>query len=68
MKTIVVLLAVLFSFSSVQADLVPEGDWVYDTVSNVSWLRDANYALTTGYSQTLNNPSGVGSYGLMTFA
>jgi hypothetical protein len=47
-----VLLAVIFlGFSnSIQAELLDRGNgMIYDTVLNITWLQDANYAFTSGY-------------------
>jgi hypothetical protein len=42
-----------FNTFSVQASLVDRGNgMLYDNVLNITWLQDANYAKTSGYSST----------------
>ena len=37
-------------FTAVQAELIDRGDgMIYDTVLDITWLQDAQYALTSGY-------------------
>lgn len=40
----------LFLLTTVRAELIDRGDGlIYDTVLDITWLQDANYALTSGY-------------------
>jgi hypothetical protein len=49
LKKLILALALLASVS-VQAALVDRGGgFMYDTVLDVIWLQDANYAQTSGY-------------------
>jgi hypothetical protein len=51
-RVIITLLAVEFAGNS-QASLVDRGNGLlYDDVLNLTWLQDANYAKTSGYSST----------------
>ena len=47
--TALVLLAGMGLASTAQADLIDRVFAVYDTDRNISWLKDANYAQTSGY-------------------
>jgi hypothetical protein len=41
----------IFSNLTAQAALIPRGNgMVYDDVMHVTWLQDANYAVTTGFA------------------
>jgi len=46
---ILLLLAGIGLASTAQAELIDRAFAVYDTVSHLSWLKDANYAQTSGY-------------------
>ena len=46
---ILLLLAGMGLASTAQADLIDRVFAVYDTDRNISWLKDANYAQTSGY-------------------
>jgi hypothetical protein len=47
------LLLVLGLWASAQATLIDNGGgFIYDTDFNITWLQDANYAKTSGYSST----------------
>jgi len=54
-KTLLALALLASAATSVtaQASLVDRGNGLlYDNVLNVTWLQDANYAKTSGYSAT----------------
>ncbi|MEI7464290.1 MAG: PEP-CTERM sorting domain-containing protein [Burkholderiales bacterium] len=54
--TLCAAMAGLLSGGSAQATLVDRGGgMLYDTVLNVTWLQDANYAATSGYCNTAGN-------------
>ena len=49
LKTFVIV-GLLSLFTGVQAELIDRGNgMIYDTVLDITWLQDANYALTSGY-------------------
>ena len=49
-------MAVLLGSGSAQAALVDRGGGLlYDTVLNITWLQDANYARTSGYCNSSDN-------------
>ena len=51
----------LFSATGVYAELYDRGGGlIYDDVLDVTWLQDANYAATSGYTLTLPNGSTIG--------
>ena len=51
------LCAVLTASGAAQAALLDRGGGlIYDTDLNVTWLQDANYAITTGYNQPQDVP------------
>ena len=67
--TLCAAMAGLLGSGSAQATLVDRGGgMLYDTVLNVTWLQDANYAATSEYCETLGNchPMG-GPTGRMTW-
>ena len=53
MKTKLLLPLLLITATSVQAQLYDNGGGlIYDSALNITWLQDANYAQTSGYSAT----------------
>jgi hypothetical protein len=59
-RTLVVLFTVLlFSATGVYAELHDRGGGlIYDDVLDVTWLQDANYAYTSGYTSGLHDDDG----------
>lgn len=50
MKRILASVALTISFSSVNAALIDRGSGlIYDSDLNITWLKDANHAMTSGY-------------------
>lgn len=48
--------ALLFLCNTVRAELIDRGNGlIYDTVLDITWLQDANYALTSGYDDGYMN-------------
>ena len=44
------VVALLFLSNTVRAELIDRGNGlIYDTVLDITWLQDANYASTSGY-------------------
>jgi hypothetical protein len=62
--TLCLAMAGLLGGASAQAALVDRGGgMLYDTVLNITWLQDANYAATSGYCNTaVNCSSGIFPY------
>jgi len=60
LKSLTAAAAILVCTGAAQAALVARpGGMVYDTVQNITWLADMNYAFTSGYAAT--NAGGSGS-------
>jgi hypothetical protein len=55
-----VLLGVCVLPVSVTAGLIDRGDGlIYDSVLDITWLQDVNYASTSSYAETNKNPDGT---------
>ena len=64
MKQIIAWLALVLTWgtNTANATLIPlAGGMVYDTDRDITWLADANYAKTSGYTATLPHPNSSGA-------
>ncbi len=70
-KNVVILVAIFITCFSItsQAALLDRGNGlIYDDILNVTWLKDANYAKTSGYDANYAKTSGYDADGIMSQA